>query len=58
MKIKDLIELLNQLPSEAEVRIYKDVSNPMAFEAKYKMSKLEKDDIDFLESCNVLNIGC
>ncbi len=40
MKVKDLINILKNIPPDAEVRILDDVSSPMSFEPFYQMKEL------------------
>ena len=56
MNVKELIEILKNLPPDAEVRIYKDVASPMAFESHYKMAGLTIQDVDDLNP-NIVNLG-
>ena len=56
MKVKELIDILKKLPPDAEVRIYKDVASPMAFESHYNMASLTIQDVDVL-SPNIVNLG-
>ena len=56
MNVKKLIDILKNLPPDAEVRIYKDVSSPMAVEPLYNMADLTIQDVDFINP-NVVNLG-
>jgi len=48
MKVKDLINILKDIPPDAEIRILTDVSSPMSFEPVYKMKELTEEDIGYV----------
>jgi len=56
MNVKELIDILKNLPPDAEVRIYKDVSSPMSFEPHYTIANLTIQDVDYLNP-NFVNLG-
>ena len=51
MKVKDLINILKDIPSDAEIRILTDVSSPMSAEPVYKMKELTEEDVNYVK-CN------
>ena len=57
MKVKDLIKILNNIPSDAEVRILTDVSSPMSGEPDFKMKELTEEDIGYVRLGNFINLG-
>jgi hypothetical protein len=57
MKVKDLIKILNNIPSDAEVRILTDVSSPMSGEPDFKMKELTEEDIGYVRLGNFVNLG-
>ena len=56
MNVKELIDILKNLPPDAEVRIYKDVSSHMSFETHYTIANLTIQDVDYLNP-NFVNLG-
>lgn len=57
MKVKDLIKILNNIPSDAEVRILTDVSSPMSGEPDFKMKELTEEDVGYVRLGNFVNLG-
>ena len=57
MKVKDLIKILNNIPSDAEIRILTDVSSPMSGEPDFKMKELTEEDIGYVRLGNFVNLG-
>jgi hypothetical protein len=57
MKIKDLINILKNIPPDAEIRILTDVSSPMSGEPVYKMKELTEEDIGYVRLGNFVNLG-
>ena len=57
MKVKDLINILKEMPDDAEIRILTDVSSPMSGEPVYKMKNLTEEDIGYVRIANFVNLG-
>jgi hypothetical protein len=57
MKVKDLIDILKDIPPDTEIRILKDVSRPMCFESIHRMEELTKEDVNYVELGNFVNLG-
>lgn len=57
MKVKDLINILKDIPPDAEIRILTDVSSPMSAEPVYKMKELTEEDIVYVRLGNFVNLG-
>lgn len=57
MKVKDLINILKDIPPDAEIRILTDVSSPMSSEPVYKMKELTEEDIECFRLGNFVNLG-
>ena len=57
MKVKDLINILKEMPDDAEVRILTDVSSPMSGEPDFKMKELTEEDIGYVRLGNFVNLG-
>jgi len=58
MKVKDLIDILKNIPPDAEIRILTDVSSPMSSgEPVYKMKELTEEDIGYVRLGNFVNLG-
>ena len=57
MKVKDLINILKEMPVDAEIRILTDVSSPMSGEPDFKMKELTKEDIGYVRLGNFVNLG-
>ena len=57
MKVKDLINILKDIPPDAEIRILTDVSSPMSFEPVYKMKELTEEDVNYVKLGNFVNLS-
>ncbi len=57
MKVKDLINILKNIPPDTEVRILTDVSSPMSGEPDFRMKELTEEDIDYVRLGNFINLG-
>ncbi len=57
MKVKDLIDILKNIPPDTEVRVLTDVSSPMSSEPDFRMKELTKEDIDYVRLGNFINLG-
>ena len=57
MKVKDLINILKDIPPDAEIRILTDVSSPMSSESVYEMKELTEEDIECFRLGNFVNLG-
>jgi len=57
MKVKDLINILKNIPPDTEVRILTDVSSPMSGEPDFKMKELTEEDIGYVRLGNFINLG-
>ncbi len=57
MKVKDLINILKNIPPDAEVRILTDVSSPLSGEPDFRMKELTEEDIDYVRLGNFINLG-
>jgi hypothetical protein len=57
MKVKDLIDILKDIPPDTEIRILTDVSSPMSGEPVYKMKELTEEDIEYVRLGNFVNLG-
>jgi hypothetical protein len=57
MKVKDLIDILKDIPPDAEIRILTDVPSQMSGELFYKMKELTEEDIAYVRLGNFVNLG-
>lgn len=57
MKVKDLINILKDIPPDAEIRILTDVSSPMSAEPVYKMKELTEEDVNHVKLGNFVNLS-
>jgi hypothetical protein len=57
MKVKDLINILKNIPPDAEIRILDDVSSPMSFEPFYQMKELTEEDVNYVKLGNFVNLS-
>ena len=57
MKVKDLINILKDIPPDAEIRILTDVSSPMSAEPVYKMKELTEEDVNYVKLGNFVNLS-
>lgn len=55
--VADLIAFLQTVPSDAKVRVLKDIASPMSPEACYKMQNLKKFDLFYNDKLNAVSIG-
>jgi hypothetical protein len=57
MKVSELINILKNIPPDAEIKILTDVSSPMSGEPVYKMKELTEEDIEYVRLGNFVNLG-